>query len=654
LFRYKLACRRGLSCRLRSEIMPLSSLAPSEGTMKKLVVGATALGAVYYGSKVFKKCFHFLDQDEQLLVVSLTATNVRNGPGICVVSPMIKGVEKRKGLLLEAMDFARVKDKLQGQVQIEKGPKLLFLTPYDEVLEQGKGISLSPVQYCIVLDKISGKKRMEKGPQVLFPGPFEEISGVKQATALEANQYCIVIDTATGKKWVQKGEFLLFCEPTWQLEGGVQSAHSLKKTEYVRLEDRNTGKIRVERGEQMVFPSPFEVLLDGNKQTAIDLKIFEYVKVIDTATGVIRVERGEKVVFLGATEQVLGGGKKQAVEVDEEKAARLRNKKSGKLHLVTDKGLFIPKPEEEIEDVQQLIRLMDYEAVIVKNEKGEFTFFYGDETKRGDKPRAFFVPPYSELNTLCWSKGRRRDQRSLKIQKIDCRPQFMNFEFDCRTNDNVELTLEGTFFWEVCDVEKMVKVTGDTTGDICSHARSMFIQLVAKVTLKQFMDDFNNIAKQAHQGDDHFYASRGVKIHSLEVTRYHCADVSTAAILEQIIQETTNRMNRLQKQESANEVGIFSLQGEIEQEKLKGDLIIVRQKHKLLEAAGTGDAEAERVNVFMKKVGTEVKDMQARIGLWQTLRKQDALQAVSSGPARIYFTPNDCNLSIETKETVAS
>lgn len=229
----------------------------------------------------------------------------------------------------------------------------------------------------------------------------------------------------------------------------------------------------------------------------------------------------------------------------------------------------------------------------------------------------------------------------------------MNFEFNCRTNDNVELTLEGTFFWEINDVEKMVKVTGDTTGDICSHARSRFIQLVAKVTLKAFMDDFNNIAAQAHQHDDEFYAKRGVKIHSLEVTRYQCADSSTAMILEQIIQETTNRMNRLQQQESANEVGLFQLRGEIEQEQLKGDLITVRQKHKLLEATGTGDAEAERVNTFMRGVGAEVKDLNARIGLWNTLRKQDALAAVSAGPARLYFTPESCNLSIETKEQVA-
>jgi len=610
----------------------------------------SAVGVAYTARNLIRKCVYFLDQDEQLVVVGLTDTRTQNGPGIRFVSILVKDTMKRKGRLLEALDFVRVKDTLKGEVRVEVGPKLLFLGPYDEVLEEGKGYSLSPVQYCIVTDRLTGQRRMEKGPQVLIPGAFEDLGSVMQAVSLEKNQYVHILDTASGKKWTQTGEHLLFCQPTWQIMGGVQLAVSLKKMEFLRLVDKNSGKIRTERGEQMIFPTPFEEFLDGDKVTAISLKIFEYVKILDSATGEVRVERGEKVVFLGPTEQVQDNGKKKAVEVDEEKAVRIRNKKTGKLELVTQKGLFIPKAEDEIEQIQPLIKLADYEAIGIKNEKGELTFYYGDSKKRGDRPRAFFVPPHSEVNKLCWSKGRRRDQRTLTIEKIDCRPQFMNFEFNCRTNDNVELTLEGTFFWEVADVEKMVQVTGDTTGDICNHARSRFIQLVSKVTLKQFMEDFKSIAAQAHKEDDDFYSKRGCIIHSLEVTRYQCADRSTAEILEQIIQETTNRMNRLQQQESENEVGIFKLKGEIEQENLKGELITVRQTHKLLEATGDGDAEAERVKVFLNKLKADVSQLDTRVQLWNTLRKQDALSVVSSGPARVYFTPSDCNLSIETKE----
>ena len=221
--------------------------------------------------------------------------------------------------------------------------------------------------------------------------------------------------------------------------------------------------------------------------TALDLKIFQYAKILDMATGVIRVARGEDMVFLGATEKFLGEGKVDAIEIDTETAVQVRSKRTGELSLISSlirvhdrtataaEGLFIPKPEEEIIQVQKLIKLADYECMIIANASGELSFYYGDDAIRGEKPRAFFVPPHHSVYELTWSRGRRRETRDLSIECIDCRPQFMSFEFNCRTADNVELVLEGTFFWQVVDVEKMIKVTGDTTGDICNHARSKFI-----------------------------------------------------------------------------------------------------------------------------------------------------------------------------------
>merc|ERR1719502_1810356 len=407
----------------------------------------------------------------------------------------------------------------------------------------------------------------------------------------------------------------------------------------------------VVRGEQMVFPKATEsVLNDEGVLTAINLKVFQYVKALDHATGVIRVVRGEATVFLGPTEAVLGKGKMDAVEIDQETAVRVRSKRTGELSLVSamagnaKEGLFFPKPEEDIEQVQKLVRLADYEAMILVDGEGSMSFYYGDDARRGERPRAFFVPPYHSTYNLTWSRGRR-------LERLDCRPQFMSFEFNCRTSDNVELVLEGTFFWQIVDVERMVKMTGDTTGDICNHARSKFIQLVSKVTLKQFMDDFNALAAHAHESDDIFYASRGVTIHTLEVTAYRCQDDSTARILEQIIQETTNRMNRLSQQESENEIKMFAMDGQIEQETKRAELLKVLQTHKLMEAANEGEAEAARVKAFLAETHVSVPDLKQRVALWQTLRKQDALAAVSSGDARLYFTPNDVNLTIESKET---
>merc|ERR1719164_415846 len=256
---------------------------------------------------------------------------------------------------------------------------------------------------------------------------------------------------------------------------------------------------------------------------------------------------------------------------------------------------------------------------MIKNASGELSFYYGDDTKRGDRPRAFFIPPHHSAHELCWSRGRRRERRDLRLTTLDCRPMFMSFEFNCRTSDNVELVLEGTFFWQVVDVERMVLMTGDTTGDVCNHARSKFIQLVSKVTLKDFMDNFNVLATKAHESDDAFYSSRGVTIHSLEVTAYRCQDASTARILEQIIQETTNRMNRLSQQESENEVKMFAMTGEIEQETRRAELLKVLQTHKLMEAKNAGEAEAERVKSFLATTAESVPALDARIALWNTL-----------------------------------
>ena len=69
-----------------------------------------------------------------------------------------------------------------------------------------------------------------------------------------------------------------------------------------------------------------------------------------------------------------------------------------------------------------------------------------------------------------------------------------------------------------------------------------------------------------------------------------------------------------------------------------------------MEAKNEGQAEAERVQAFLDKTQDSVPSLEARIALWNVLRKQDALKAVSSGPARLFFTPNDVNLTIESKE----
>merc|ERR1712216_806563 len=127
------------------------------------------------------------------------------------------------------------------------------------------------------------------------------------------------------------------------------------------------------------------------------------------------------------------------------------------------------------------------------------------------------------------------------------------------------------------------------------HIRSKFILHVSQVTLKSFMETLHAISKHILEEDVEFYATRGIKVHSLEVTRYQCANKSTAEILEQIIQETTNRMNRLSQAESENEVSLFRTQGQVEQSRVNSDLLAIQHEQSRADARVNGTAKASEL-----------------------------------------------------------
>lgn len=375
----------------------------------------------------------------------------------------------------------------------------------------------------------------------------------------------------------------------------------------------------------------------------------EYVKLQDQTTGDVRVVRGATRVFLQANERTLDGGKKKAIQVNEELAVLVRDESTGQLRLVTEQQLFVPGPHETIEKEQSLIRLADHEAMIIKDKDGNLGVHYGHPDRQTpERPRAFFLAPYSEVLALQWSSGMRRLKRDLSITCFDVRPGYMWFEFDCRTSDNVELVLETTMFWEVLDLAKMVRRTGNLPGDLYNQARSQFIKHVAKVTLKEFMSELHRISREIFDEDQPFYDVRGVKIHSLEVTRYKCAEQRTSEVLQQIIEETTNRLNRLSQAESENEVNIFRVQGQIEQAKLNSELQQIQQVEAEKESQAEGAAESKRVAAFIAGLKGEVPALEDRIAMWQTLRKKDALGVVAQGGGQLFYTPNDVDLSIGT------
>lgn len=123
-----------------------------------------------------------------------------------------------------------------------------------------------------------------------------------------------------------------------------------------------------------------------------------------------------------------------------------------------------------------------------------------------------------------------RDVGKVKLSKIDLRARTIFFKHEVRTYDNVRMNLEGTIFWQVHDLPKMINATDDPEGDVWHHARSALIEAVSNTTLATFMAGFNGIVMEASrkQSGDGFYAERGVELQSMEVTRYDCTDEKTA------------------------------------------------------------------------------------------------------------------------------
>jgi regulator of protease activity HflC (stomatin/prohibitin superfamily) len=418
------------------------------------------------------------------------------------------------------------------------------------------------------------------------------------------------------------------------------------------------------QGPKVLVLAPTETSPEGKKMAA-SLKRHEYVRLTDAVTGEVRIEKGEQLVVPRAMETM--EKKQSAVDVDLETAVLVVSKETGQQRLVVEKGLFFPGAYDEILEVRKLIRVEPHETAIVLDQDGNYTFYNGS-TESSDKGTAFFLQPHCSLVTMEWStmapleysadsaaRKQRRVATKTPVKKIDLRSKYLSFDYNVRTSDNVELIVEGLVFWQVVDPEQMLKATGDPQGDVWYHCRSSLIAAISRASLETFMTDFNTIVNSAAQTDEEFYKTRGVSVHSLEVTRYECTDKKTSSVLQEIIQETTNRINRLQQQHSENEVSRERMAGEIEIEKQRAALIHAKTENDRILATSVGESDgiklAKNAEVFLTILGEAIPNSDDRLNLLRFFGEQNAAtqqaEHLASGHANLFLTPQDMNLKLK-------
>jgi len=592
-------------------------------TLRAIIIGA--LGFIVLVT-LFLSSIRTLKQEEQVLVEAHGVKTVQNGPGTIFVNPFAT-TELRLATLLDPLQYAVVKDVLTGVSRCEPGPKLVFLGPHDTMVRVAPKIALLQDEYVRLVDRKAGTVRVLRGPEAIVPEPTE------------------------------------VTEPE-----GIQKAVPLTKHESVRIRDSSTGQVRTVRGEKLVFPGPFEVL--EPKTRGIRLSKHDWVRVVDEATGAMKVIIGEQMVFLGPTEKVVGADVNKGVKVDRNSAVLVLSKETGQQRLVTEQGVFIPGPYEEILEVRSRIHVEPHEAVIIRDDTGKFGFYNGAEgTGSGT---SFFLAPYNKLVTMDWSAG--PAEASQQVTKIDLRSQSMTFDVEVRTADNVKLRLKGIIFWRLMDVPRMIRATSDPKGAVWHRARSVLIQAVSKEKLAAFMNSFNTIVTEAFetQAKDAFYEERGVEVQSMEVTSFECVDAETAQVLQNIIRETTERINKLQAQESENEVRAAKLAADVALEKQAGDVraaevdanllvekrrlefLKIKAENDNLEASVRGKAAglsmSNKAATFMDGLKTSLPNTSDRLELYklqeQLQAKNEDTRNLASGKAQLFLTPQDVNLKL--------
>jgi len=298
--------------------------------------------------------------------------------------------------------------------------------------------------------------------------------------------------------------------------------------------------------------------------------------------------------------------------------------------------------------------------MVMRNSRGLYLFKSGAD---GDgQGTSFFLPPYCEIVKHTWSffsnpKGfGEQEITQTQITRIDMRSRKVFFQYEVRTNDNVNLRVKGTIYWRVLNVPKMVSVTADPGGDVWHMARSALLGAVSENTLDNFTNGFNAIVETAFQEQRKgtFYDERGLEVDSMEVIEYECVDAEVAATLFLTSQTSVNRLNAMQVQQSANDVANAKMDADIIMEGTRESLIMRQGENARLMGLKEGEAEgtklANTASAFIDGLTNSVSDLNERVGLFKLHKRMEnqnmKTEALASGEATLFLSPDDVSLNL--------
>lgn len=461
----------------------------------------------------------------------------------------------------------------------------------------------------LIVHHLDGAKAYN-GPFTKVMSPFRS-KEMRKATRLATHDYMLIKNQLDGSRRIEVGAKLVFMDAYEESAGAVGKV-VLRNNQYGRFVDKLTGDEKIVRGPNSFAPGPWEELVDGIQQ---------------------------------------------AHSINTDSAVIVLNKATGEEKLHSESGYFVPGPYEVVTKSVKKTIVISNVGVVVRNPFGRYTAYTG--------PAFFFVKPFEEMIEIEWSAYSQPPENGLqtiskqKMTDIDLREQQLHWQYDVRTSDNVALRIQGVVYWSVQDLQLLIAKTADPVGDIWYKCRSAVLNVAGRNELSVFRIDWRNLVRQALEevrvDPDGFFSHRGVRFVRSELTKSDPIDEVIDTTLQDIIDETTKKVNRLQAQKNANEVKAAELKTSINLELDRKRLIEERSANERAIAKNAGEAkgvqQAEAARSFLDGLNTTIDDIGTRLELYNlevALENQNMrTKHIADGKGTtLFLTPEDINLRI--------
>lgn len=180
-----------------------------------------------------------------------------------------------------------------------------------------------------------------------------------------------------------------------------------------------------------------------------------------------------------------------------------------------------------------------------------------------------------------------------------------------------------------------------------NHTRSEILSRVSQYNMKEFMELPNSKLMDSVNSEktDSFYESRGVNVIRVEILQKRCKDPEIQKIFKQIIDEKTNRIKNIEKQEADNEIKLRDLTGKIDAEKLFGNLLKIKKENERQENQADGIAEGSRIQNFLGNLGDDIP-LEKKLQIYFDIQNTKRLEALTQSKTTLYLTPKDVDTKV--------